>query len=82
MNFKIKNAIPLWIVMMWLSIGLLMFIASISWELMELIDEKLCFSSLHCMVFDFMMFLTHYLGIFLLVMGFLVLLGNEKDQTK
>ena len=55
-----------------------MFLSSIGWELLELIDEKLCYESIPCMTFDILMFLTHYFGIFILTMGVLSLLGNEQ----
>jgi hypothetical protein len=77
-NIKIRNVIPLWIITLWITVGIVMFLSSIGWELLELIDEKECHESIPCLTFDILMFLTHYFGIFILVMGILSLLGNEK----
>ena len=82
MNVKIKNAIPVWIIVLWISVGVIMFLSSIGWELLELIDEKECYQSFPCLTFDILMFLTHYFGIFILIMGILSLLGNENTGVK
>ena len=49
---------------------------------MKLIDEKECYQSFPCLIFDILMFLTHYFGIFILIMGILSLLGNENTGVK
>lgn len=77
MTVKIRNAIPIWIIILWITVGALMFLSSIGWELLELIDENDCHTFSPCLTFDILMFLTHYFGIFILVMGILALLGNE-----
>ena len=82
MNYAIKNAIPIWIIVLWISVGVIMFLSSIGWELLELIDEKECYESIPCLTFDILMFLTHYFGIFILIMGILSLLGNENSGVK
>ena len=52
---------------------------SILWEKMELVDN--CFDNLSCIVFDIMMFIVHYIGIALLVLGTFILIGNQNTGT-
>ena len=77
MNIGIKNALPFWVVSVWIGIGLIMFVATFMWQRMDLIPE--CRLQLDCMIFDFIMFGMHYVGILTLVLGMFVLIGNEKE---
>ena len=78
----IRNAIPRWIIVVWIMVGLTMLMSSIGWELLNIVDNKECYKNLPCFTFDLLMFFNHILGIFVLVMGMLTLIGNENLGTK
>jgi hypothetical protein len=77
MSFKIKNSIPRWIIATWLAIGIIMLLAWIGWNLLDLIDRQTCLSELSCAVFNLIMFFMNFFGVSILVLGILILLGNE-----
>ncbi len=80
MKVGIRNVIPRWIIIVWITIGAVMLGTSMLWEITDLVED--CFSITKCLIFDIMMFVMHYIGIALLVLGTFILIGNENIGTK
>lgn len=82
MIFTIRNVIPKQFAVLWLFVGITMFLSAIGWDLLEPINEEDCITQLSCLVFDVLMYASHILGGIMMVIGMMVLLGNENIGTK